>query len=263
VETILDRIIEQKKKEVLLLQERTKISQETVYPKRSFLEKLQTAKELSIIAEYKRASPSKGLINNGVEPAVQAAIYERSGASAISVLTDTTFFKGSVADLKAVRDVVNLPILCKDFIISPLQIDVAAAHGANIILLIVAALDERSLLELYHYATAKGLEVLIEVHNESELEKALKTGTKLVGVNNRDLKTFKVSLEVTEQLASTVKKSGAYLISESGIHTVQDADRVRTVGANGILVGEALMVSQDIEKSFSNLRLPLQEGVNK
>jgi len=263
VETILDRIIEQKKKEVQLLQERTEIIQETAYPKRSFLEKLQTAEELSIIAEYKRASPSKGLINNGVEPEVQAAIYEKSGASAISVLTDSTFFKGSFADLKAVREAVNLPILCKDFIISPLQIDVAAANGANIILLIVAALEESSLAELFHYAKSKGLEVLVEVHNKNELEKALKTGAKLIGVNNRDLKTFKVSLEVTEQLASIVKKSGAYLISESGIHTEQDADRVRNAGANGILVGEALMVSQDIEKSFSNLRLPLQEGVNK
>ena len=263
METILDRIIEQKKKEVHLLQERTEIIQETAFPKRSFLEKLQTAEELSIIAEYKRASPSKGLINNGVEPEVQAAIYERSGASAISVLTDSTFFKGSFADLKAVRETVNLPILCKDFIISPLQIDIAVANGANIILLIAAALDDSSLNELFHYAKVKSLEVLVEVHNQNELERALKTGAKLIGVNNRDLKTFNVSLEVTEQLASIVKKAGAYLISESGIHTAQDAVRVRNAGANGILVGEALMVSQDIEKSFSNLRLPLQEGVNK
>jgi indole-3-glycerol phosphate synthase len=263
METILDRIIEQKKKEVLFLQNSTEIIQEKTYPKRSFLEKLNSAKELSIISEYKRASPSKGIINNGVEPGVQAAIYEKAGASAISVLTDSTFFKGSFDDLKEVRETVNLPILCKDFIISPLQIDVAAAHGANIILLIVAALDESSLHELFHYATAKGLEVLIEVHNQFELEKALKTGAKLIGVNNRDLKTFTVSLEVTEQLATIVKKSGAYLISESGIHTEQDAVRVRNAGANGILVGEALMVSQDIEKSFANLRLPLQEGVNR
>ncbi|MDR4948239.1 indole-3-glycerol phosphate synthase TrpC [Neobacillus cucumis] len=263
METILDRIIEQKKKEVLLLQESKEIIQESKYPKRSFIEKLQTANEISIIAEYKRASPSKGLINNGVEPAVQAAIYEKSGASAISVLTDSTFFKGSFSDLKSVREAVNLPILCKDFIISPLQIDVAAAHGANIILLIVAALEERQLHELFQYAKKKGLEVLVEVHNQDELEIALKTGAKLIGVNNRDLKTFTVSLEVTEQLAEIVKKSDAYLISESGIHTEQDAERVRNAGANGILVGEAFMVSQDIEKSFLNLRLPLQEGVKK
>ncbi|WP_160721092.1 indole-3-glycerol phosphate synthase TrpC [Bacillus sp. USDA818B3_A] len=263
METILDRIIEQKKKEVLLLQDSKEIIQEAEYPKRSFIEKLQTAKELSIIAEYKRASPSKGLINNGVEPEVQAAIYEKSGASAISVLTDSTFFKGSFSDLKAVREAVNLPILCKDFIISPVQIDVAAAHGANIILLIVAALEESHLQDLFQYAKAKGLEVLVEVHNQKELEIALKTGAKLIGVNNRDLKTFTVSLEVTEQLAEIVKNSGAYLISESGIHTEQDAERVRNAGAKGVLVGEALMVSQDIEASFLNLRLPLQEGVNK
>ncbi|PLS01563.1 indole-3-glycerol phosphate synthase TrpC [Neobacillus cucumis] len=263
METILDRIIEQKKKEVLLLQESKEIILESEFPKRSLIEKLQTAKELSIIAEYKRASPSKGLINNGVEPEVQAFIYENSGASAISVLTDSTFFKGSFADLKKVRQAVNLPILCKDFIISPLQIDVASAHGANIILLIVAALEESQLHELFQYAKGKGLEVLVEVHNQNELEIALKTGAKLIGVNNRDLKTFTVSLEVTEQLAEIAKKSGAFLISESGIHTEQDAQRVRNAGANGILVGEALMVSQDIEKSFMKLRVPLQEGVNK
>ena len=263
METILDKIIEQKKKEVQILQNSAEIISELLYPKRSIIEKLKTAKELSIIAEYKRASPSKGLINNGVEPSVQTAIYEKAGASAISVLTDSTFFKGSFTDLKAVRETVNLPILCKDFIISPLQIDVAAAHGANIILLIVAALDEHSLQKLFHYATEKGLEVLVEVHNQAELETALKTGAKLIGVNNRDLKTFTVSLEVTEQLAPIVRKSGAYLISESGIHTERDADRVRNAGANGILVGEAFMVSQDIEKSFLNLRLPLQEGVKK
>jgi indole-3-glycerol phosphate synthase len=263
VETILDRIIEQKKKEVLTLKEEKQMLPEANLQRRSFVEKLKDTNELSIIAEYKRASPSKGMINNGVAPSQQAALYETSGAAAISVLTDSTFFKGSFSDLKEVRETVDLPILCKDFIIDPLQIDLAASHGADLILLIVAALDENRLKDLFQYATAKGLEVLVEVHNLEELEQALKTDAKLIGVNNRDLKTFQVSLEVTEKLASIVKKAGAYLISESGIHSIEDAERVRNAGANGVLVGEALMVSQDIKKSFLELRLPLKEGVNR
>ncbi|MFJ7725731.1 indole-3-glycerol phosphate synthase TrpC [Neobacillus sp. NPDC097160] len=260
METILERIIEQKKKEVILLQEGKQRIPQTAYRKRSFIQKLQDANELSVIAEFKRASPSKGLINNGVEPARQASIYEEYGASAISVLTDQSFFKGSFSDLQKVRETVDLPLLCKDFIIDPLQIDLAAANGADLILLIVAALDEKRLSELFQYAKAKDLEVLVEVHNQEELEKALKTKAMLIGVNNRDLKTFQVSLDVTETLASTVKKSGAYLISESGIHHKQDAERVRNAGANGILVGEAFMTSPDVKKAFFDLRLPLQEG---
>lgn len=260
--TILDQIIEQKKKEVLLLQESVHRFSQTEFPKRSFIQKLQEANELSIIAEFKRASPSKGIINNGIEPAQQAAIYEESGASAISVLTDQRFFKGSFSDLQRVRETVNLPILCKDFIIDPLQIDMAAANGADLILLIAAALDETRLNELFQYARSKDLEVLVEVHNQEELEMALNTSARLIGVNNRDLKTFNVSLEVTETLAKSVKKSGAYLISESGIHHHEDAERVRNAGANGILVGEALMTSFDVKKAFLDLRLPLQQVIN-
>ncbi|MBU8919976.1 indole-3-glycerol phosphate synthase TrpC [Bacillus sp. FJAT-29953] len=258
--TILDRIIEQKKQELALLQ-----NQSVFYPaidreKRSLLDKLQKSQQISIIAEFKRASPSKGMINNGVEPAVQASIYEQSGASAISVLTDQTFFKGSFEDLIAVRETVQLPILCKDFIIDPLQINNACAHGADIILLIVAALEEKKLTELYQYATNLGLEVLVEVHNQAELETALKTGAKLIGVNNRDLKTFQVSLEVTEKLAAAVKQSGAFLISESGLHSQEDVNRVRNAGANSILVGEAFMKSANLKKTFSDFQLPLIEG---
>jgi len=263
MDTILERIIEQKKKEVILLQERKRSIPQTEYRKRSLIKKLQDANELSIIAEFKRASPSKGIINNGVEPARQAAIYQEFGASAISVLTDQTFFKGAFSDLQIVRETVDLPILCKDFIIDPLQIDVAAANGADLILLIVAALDENQLSELYLYAKAKGLEVLVEVHNQEELERALKTNALLIGVNNRDLKTFQVSLDVTETLASTVKKSGAYLISESGIHHQKDAERVRNAGTNGILVGEAFMTSPDVKKTFFDLRQPIQEGAKQ
>ncbi len=236
---------------------------DALQPRKSFIQKLQTANEISIISEFKRASPSKGIINNKIEPSYQAGLYEEYGASAISVLTDQTFFKGSFLDLQAVRRKVNLPILCKDFIIDRLQIDLAALNGADIILLIVAALDENKLVELFQYAKGLGLEVLVEVHNLEELEKALKTGAKLIGVNNRDLKTFHVSLEVTEILASIVKGTGAYLISESGIQHQEDVARVRNAGANGILVGEAFMKSADVKQSFLDFRLPLEEGVRR
>lgn len=263
METILDKIIAQKKKEVVSLRDGKQPQPNRDQPRRSFIQKLQTADRISIIAEFKRASPSKGIINNTIEPAYQASLYEEYGASAISVLTDQTFFKGSFSDLKAVRSKVNLPILCKDFIIDPLQIDLAASSGADIILLIVAALEENKLTDLYQYAKGLGLEVLVEVHNAEELEKALKTGAKLIGVNNRDLKTFQVSLDVTEKLASTAKAAGACLISESGIQYKEDVERVRDAGASGILVGEALMKSINVKQSFLDFRLPLNSEARK
>jgi indole-3-glycerol phosphate synthase len=265
VETILDRIIQEKRKEVQKLREEnlTKLETKPKRPKRSLIQKLQEAGEIAIISEFKRASPSKGIINNEVEPAEQAIRYEQAGASAISVLTDSTFFKGSFSDLRAVREVVNLPILCKDFMIDSSQIDMAAKNGADIILLIVAALDENTLGKLYQYARVLGLEVLVEVHNQAELEKALQLGARLIGVNNRDLKTFNVSLEATETLAKSIKDAGAFLISESGIHKKEDVERVRNAGANGILVGEALMKSPDLTQAFKDFILPLAGGTLK
>ncbi|MED1467871.1 indole-3-glycerol phosphate synthase TrpC [Bacillus salipaludis] len=261
--TILDRIIEQKKQELPILRETRPSLPPSLDDRKSFIRKLKKAEAISIIAEFKRASPSKGIINQALTPAEQARQYERSGASAISVLTDQTFFQGAFSDLKSVREAVELPLLCKDFMIDPVQIDHAAANGADIILLIVAALDENNLMQLHQYATSLGLEVLVEVHNLEELQTALKLGVKLIGVNNRDLKTFNVSLEVTENLAALVKESGAFLISESGIHSIEDVDRVRKAGANGILVGEALMVSTDVNQSLVNFRLPLARGVEQ
>lgn len=261
--TILDQIIEQKKEEVRLLREHLNDIPVSHFKARSFIETLQNAEELAIIAEFKRASPSKGMINSTAVPAEQAVIYEKNGASAISVLTDQIFFKGAFADLTAVREAVQLPILCKDFIIDRLQIDQAKGYGADLVLLIVAALKEEELQDLYQYATQSGLEVLMEVHNQEELETALKTGAKLIGVNNRDLKTFNVSLEVTEKLAAIVKSAGAFLISESGLHQPLDVERVRDAGANGILVGEAFMKSNNIGETLKGFKLPLVEGVKK
>lgn len=262
METILDRIIHEKRNEVKKLREE-KFSIKERKQKRSLIQKLQTAEDIAIISEFKRASPSKGIINDGIEPAEQAVKYERAGASAISVLTDSTFFKGSFEDLKAVRETVDLPILCKDFIIDSSQIDQAAENGADLILLIVAALDEDTLNHLYQYARGMDLEVLVEVHNQVELEGALKIGAQLIGVNNRDLKTFNVSLEATESLAKSIKEAGAFLISESGIHHKADVERVRNAGANGILVGESLMKSPNLAQSFRDFKLPLVEGLKK
>lgn len=257
--TILEQILEQKKQEVNFLRENKSFIPEQHYERRSFIKKLQTAEELAIIAEFKRASPSKGMINNDVNPAEQAAAYEKFGASAISVLTDQTFFKGSFADLMTVREAVELPILCKDFIIDRIQIDQAAIHGADLVLLIVAALDDKRLNDLHQYAKDLGLEILVEVHNQNELERAIRMGAALIGINNRDLKTFEVSLEVTEKLTALVKNYGAYLISESGIHIQEDVKRVRNAGANGILVGEALMMSLDVKQTFSDFRMPISK----
>ncbi|MFF2450808.1 indole-3-glycerol phosphate synthase TrpC [Neobacillus sp. NPDC058068] len=261
--TILEKIIEQKKQEINFHRENKKFIPKQHYERRSFIKMLRKAEELAIIAEFKRASPSKGIINNNVNPAEQATAYEKFGASAISVLTDHTFFKGSFADLRRVREAVELPLLCKDFIIDRIQIDQAAIHGADLVLLIVAALEDEKLIDLHQYAKDLGLEILVEVHNQNELERAIRMGAELIGINNRDLKTFEVSLEVTEKLAAMVKNSGAYLISESGIHVQEDVKRVRNAGSNGILVGEALMRSLDVKQTFSDFRIPISEEIRQ
>lgn len=256
--TILDKILAEKIKVVEELKTRkSELLNSKLRKKRSFIQKLEVADQMAIIAEFKRASPSKGDINIGLEPKKQAASYVQYGADAISVLTDQPFFKGAFEDLTAVRDTVDAPILCKDFIIDPIQIDFAKKAGADLILLIAAALDEQKLMDLYQYAHEQDLEVLIEVHNEEEAEKTFKTGAKLIGVNNRDLKTFQVSLENTERLAQSIKSSGAFLISESGIKTIDDVKRVMTAGANGILVGETFMKASNLEKTLKEMKLPL------
>lgn len=260
--TILDKIIAEKRIEVAMLKEQQPNFPAGQQKNRSFLEKLQKGEELAIIAEFKRASPSKGDINIGKDPQEQASSYIEYGADAISVLTDTPFFKGTIEDLAAVREAVDTPILCKDFVIDEIQIERAEAAGANLILLIAAALEEERLKELYSYAAAKGLEVLMEVHNEEELEKALKTDAKIIGVNNRDLKTFTVDLAVTERLAPKVKAAGAFLISESGIKTEEDIERVLKAGANGILVGEAFMMADNLESLLKVMKQPLNKALN-
>lgn len=255
--TILDKIIDVKKTELDGLVN-LQFVDGAPRKKRSFIEKIREANEMKIIAEFKRASPSKGDINPNLNPQEQAIQYEQFGADAISVLTDSSFFKGSFADLQAVRAVVDLPILCKDFIIDKIQVDTAYKAGADIVLLIAAAMEQSKLLELYQYACEKELEVLVEIHDEEDFEKANAANAQLIGINNRNLKTFEVDLATTERLAPLVLQSGAALISESGIKSVEDVARVQTAGARGILVGETFMTAPDLKGTFQQLKLPVR-----
>lgn len=258
--TILEKIIAEKVKEVAELKASYQPGQ--IKGKRvnvSLYDTFMQAEKMNIIAEMKRASPSKGLINDGVEPATQGRIYETCGAGAISVLTDTPFFQGTIEDMQEVREVVDIPVLNKDFIIAEIQIDRAFDAGANVILLIAAALPEQRLTELYQYASDKGLEILFEVHNEEELAVANRIGAQIIGINNRDLKTFEVDLATTERLAEQIDTTRTLLISESGMKERADVERVKRAGAKGILVGETMMRSVNLKETFESLRVPLGE----
>lgn len=188
----------------------------------------------------KKASPSKGLIAPGADPVAMARTYEAAGAAAISVLTDVQYFRGSLADLQAVRQAVHVPVLRKDFIIDELQIDEARAAGADAVLLIAAALTADRLRELARYGKSLGLDVLVEVHAREELAAALAAEPSVLGINNRNLHTFEVSLDTTGQILAEVPE-GIPVIAESGIHTAEDARQMAACGVNGILVGESLM----------------------
>lgn len=254
---ILTKIIEQKKIEVPKLKETGVTEQVLQVSRPSLVERLRAATSMAVIAEIKRASPSKGAIKLDVNPIEQAVTYERAGATAISVLTDEMFFKGSIEDLQEVSQHVQIPRLCKDFMIDEIQIDRAYAAGATVILLIVAALSKERLQALYDYAKQKGLDVLTEVHDEEELDAALAIDAEIIGINNRNLKTFVVDLAVTERLASRLDPSKHIIISESGIKTVADVERVKQAGARGILVGETLMEATDVAATLKQLQLPL------
>ncbi|MGE7687998.1 indole-3-glycerol phosphate synthase TrpC [Lysinibacillus sp. NPDC097214] len=254
---ILNKILEQKKMEVgALLEQSDPLANFTEKPRPSLFERLRKAETLQVISEMKRASPSKGLIAEGADPVAQAEIYAEAGAAAISVLTDKTFFKGSFDDLAAVANAVQTPLLCKDFMIDRVQIRFAKASGASIILLIVAALTDEALRDLYSYATGLNLEVLVEVHDLEELERAIAVGAKLIGVNNRDLRTFEVSLDRTREIAEAFPfEEEKVLISESGIWTQEDAKAVAAMGASGVLVGESLMRSGDAGSALKSLQV--------
>lgn len=207
---------------------------------------------MQLIAEIKRASPSKGTINSEVDIIAQAKAYEAGGAAAISVLTDPVFFKGTIADLQQVAAEVELPLLCKDFIIHRKQLIRAKNAGASIVLLIVAALSEEQLEELYQEATQLGLEVLVETHDQEELAIAQRLGAKLIGVNNRDLTSFEVTIATSVKLAPTSEE--AIFISESGFRTREDVAQV-TENYQAVLVGETLMRSGSIPEKIKELQV--------
>lgn len=199
---------------------------------------------ISLIAEVKHASPSKGVLINPFEPEELATVYAQNGAAALSVLTDQKFFQGSLADLRAVRARVELPILRKDFVIDAFQIVEARAAGADAVLLIVGVLEDALLADLYAAAGEYGLAALIEVHDAQEIERALKLAPKLIGINNRDLRTFQTDLGTTQRLAKHVPPNTT-LVAESGIHSAADAALMAAAGARAVLVGEALIVTPD------------------
>jgi indole-3-glycerol phosphate synthase len=203
-----------------------------------------SARVPAIIAEVKKASPSKGILSDDFDPTRIARAYEGGGAAALSVLTDHAYFQGSLADLQAARAAVGIPVLRKDFTISTRQILEAAAKGADAILLIAAILSERELREFREAAGRYGLSALVEVHDRQELDSAIASGATLIGVNNRNLRTFEVRLETSLELAAHMP-AGALLVSESGIHTSADIARLRAAGYSAFLVGEHLMKSAD------------------
>jgi indole-3-glycerol phosphate synthase len=221
---------------------------------RPFRTALQRGNDVAIIAEVKKASPSAGIIAADFNPLSQAREYVRGGAHALSVLTDEKYFGGHLSYLKQIREQVELPLLRKDFILHELQIYESVVAGADCILLIVASLEESSLLYLYHQAKSCQLDVLVEVHNLAEMDRALDIGADMIGINNRNLKTFQVDLATTETLAEEIPND-TVAISESGIKTAEDVRRVRACGINAVLVGETLMRAKNVPEKLAELML--------
>ena len=254
---ILDTIVEQKEREVAALPSRLIAAGDLRDAmlehgeRRDFFAALRQPRvgDVALIAEVKKASPSKGVICENFDPVRIAREYEAAGASCLSVLTDEKFFQGSLDYLRQIRQAVKLPLLRKDFIIDERQILEAIEWGADAILLIVAILDDARLRNFRELAEGASLAALVEVHDEAELDRALATGATLIGVNNRNLKTFQVDLATTERLAAKLHSSpasGRLLVAESGIHTRADVERLKRAGSGAILVGESLMRSGDI-----------------
>ena len=204
------------------------------------------ADTLGVIAEFKRASPSKGRFDADVDPRNVADAYRNGGAIAISCLTDEPFFQGSLDDLDTVVATVEskIPVLRKDFTVDSYQSDEARAHGASMILLIVAVLEDRQLVEFIEHSRLLGMQALVEVHDDEEARRAMDAGAALIGINNRDLRSFHTDLAVTERIAPLFP-TGTTIVGESGIHTVEDAERMAAAGCQAILVGESLIMQQD------------------
>lgn len=254
--TILKKIIQRKHEEiaeravrvsVLDLQARIHAQAGSATDPRGFvlaLEKTIAAGRSAVIAEAKKASPSKGIIREHFDPAAIAKSYEHAGASCLSVLTDVDFFMGSDLNLQLAREACHLPVIRKDFIVDPYQIFEARVLGADCILLIVAALSDVQLYQLAELTQSLGMDVLIEVHGAEELQRALPLNTRLIGINNRDLHSFEVSLSNTFDLLEMIPED-RIVITESGINTPEDVESMRAQGVHGFLVGESFMRADD------------------
>ncbi len=257
---ILQKILNTKQEEIAARSAVTSLAQlqaqaANASPVRGFLRFMQTQVAFgrpAIIAEIKKASPSKGLIRENFDPVAIAQSYAQAGAACLSVLTDAQYFQGHETYLQAARAACGLPVIRKDFIIDPYQVYEARAIGADCILLIVSALDDAQLADLYAHATGLGMDVLIEVHDGTELERALRLNAPLIGINNRNLRTFQTSLNTTLDLLPNVP-SDVLLVTESGIHTPADVQLMREHNVNAFLVGEAFMRAADPGTQLRNL----------
>ncbi|MBN1935180.1 MAG: indole-3-glycerol phosphate synthase TrpC [Anaerolineae bacterium] len=255
--TILDEIIAWKRIEVeqhKQVRSPAQVQAEAAQamPPRDFAAALCTTGKVALIAEIKRASPSKGAICPDLDPVDLARTYAANGAAAISVLTDGKYFGGSLDDLRAVRQAVDIPVLRKEFVVDPYQVYEARAAGADAVLLIVAVLEDDELARLYALAGELGMVALVEVHNEAELACVLPIRPRIIGVNNRDLMTFVVDLATTARLRPLVP-ADTLLVAESGIHTRADADRLGEIGVNAMLVGESLVRAEDVRRQVREL----------
>lgn len=252
---ILARIVERKKAEVAeKLELRRSLEQTAAFQKsqrRGFRAAL-LRRQPAVIAEIKKASPSRGVLSEDFNPGAQARAYFAGGAAALSVLTDRDFFQGSLGDLKTARATVPLPVLRKDFTIDEIDVVEAAAAGADAVLLIAAILTAKQIEQFRRAAEHYGMAALVEVHDDAELDKALEAGADVIGVNNRDLRTFEVNLETSERLAARLPQS-AVRVAESGIHGRADVERLMAAGYQAFLVGEHLMKSGDPKRAIEEL----------
>jgi indole-3-glycerol phosphate synthase len=252
---ILAEIVQSKQQEIAELHSRAGILEQQAYERKShrrpFTERLRET-EPAIIAEIKKASPSRGVLQENFHPAFLAHAYEEGGAACLSVLTDRQYFHGSLHDLEMARAAVAIPVLRKDFTIDRVQIFEAAAHGADAILLIAAILDVQQMRTLRELASGLGLASLVEVHDAEELSKAADSGAEIIGVNNRNLETFEVSLDTSLRL-SFLMPANVIRVSESGIHSRADIEVLRGAGFNAFLVGESLMRSQNPTDALRSL----------
>lgn len=255
--TILDKIIEQKRLDIAAAQDACSLSElqarvNTAPPPRDFLKSILDHHPMGMIAEVKKASPSAGLIREDFDPVEIARTYEANGAACISVLTDEHFFQGHLSFLEAIRREVQIPVLRKDFIIDPYQVWEARASGADCILLIAECLDDEQLASLYQLAHELGMQVLVEVYDPENVPRVLALNPPLIGVNNRDLRTFVTDLNHTVRLRQQIPES-VLVVGESGIHTRQHVELLQLAGVHAILVGESLMRQDDIGAGVRSL----------